>query len=72
MWADWGGDLLRMSTEKVEVLDAFFAPFFIGKIGCQEFQAPKTRKEIWSTEDLPSVKECMIRECLKQMDIHNR
>lgn len=72
MWAYWGGDLLRMNTEKVEVLNAFFASSFIGKIGCQEFQGPKTSKEIWSKEDLLSVKEYTIRECLNQMDIHNR
>lgn len=58
-----------MNTEKVEVLNAFFASFLIGKISCQEFQAPKTSKEIWSKEDLPSVKEDKIRECLNQMDI---
>lgn len=53
-------------------LNAFFASFFIGKIGCQEFQAPKTSKEIWSKEDLLSVKEDNIRERLNQTDIHSR
>lgn len=42
-----------MNTEKAEVLNAFFVSFFIGKIGCQEFQALKTSKEVWSKEDLP-------------------
>lgn len=72
MWTYWGGDLLRTNIEKVQVLNAFFVSFFTGKTGFQEFQAPKTSKEVWSEEDLPSVKEDKIRECLNQMGIYNR
>lgn len=43
------------SMEKAELLDAFFALVFIGRISLLEFQALETSGKVWSNEDLASV-----------------
>lgn len=52
---------MRKNTGKAEVLEAFFALIFTGKICLQESQSPETTGKAWSKEDLSLVEEAQVR-----------
>jgi len=47
------GALVMENTEKMELLNAFFASVFTAKPGPQESQSREVREEGWRKEDFP-------------------
>ncbi|PKU46275.1 rna-directed dna polymerase from mobile element jockey-like [Limosa lapponica baueri] len=64
------GALVVEDTEKVELLNAFFASVFTAKAAPHESQALETRGKVWREEDFPSVGEDWVRDHLAKLDIH--
>ncbi|GAB0209397.1 mitochondrial enolase superfamily member 1 [Grus japonensis] len=64
------GALVMEDTEKVELLNAFFASVFTAKAGPQETQTLEVGGKVWRKEDLPLVEEDQVREHLGKFDIH--
>ncbi|GAB0204380.1 mitochondrial enolase superfamily member 1 [Grus japonensis] len=62
--------LVMEDTEKVELLNAFFASVFTAKAGPQESQTLERRKEVWRKEDFPLVEEDKVTEHLGKLNIH--
>lgn len=58
-----------MTKDIEEVLDTLFASMSPGKTNLWESRVPKTRREVWSKEGLPSVKGEQVREHLKKLSI---
>lgn len=63
-------DLVTWNSEKVKVLNDFFATFFTSKTGFQETQVPEASLNICSKENVPLVEEDQMREHLSKLDIH--
>lgn len=63
-------DLITKVMEKVEVLKVAFALVIANKYVLQESQVPEIRGKGWSKQDVPSVEEDLVRECLSEQDIH--
>ena len=64
------GALVRENTEKVKLLNAFFASVFIANASCQESQTLQVGEKIWRKEDLPLVEEDRVRDHLGKLDVH--
>ncbi|GAB0204029.1 mitochondrial enolase superfamily member 1 [Grus japonensis] len=62
--------LVMEDTEKVELLNAFFASVFTAKASPQESQTLEVGEKVWRKEDLPLVGENWVREHLGNLDIH--
>jgi len=64
------GVLVMEDTEKVELLNAFFASVFSAKAGPQESQALEVREEACREDDFPLVEEDYVRDHLSNLDAH--
>ncbi|GAB0204970.1 mitochondrial enolase superfamily member 1 [Grus japonensis] len=64
------GALVTEDTEKVELLNVFFASVFTAKASPQESQTLEVGEEVWRKEDLLLVEEDRVRECLGKLDIY--
>ncbi|PKU49301.1 rna-directed dna polymerase from mobile element jockey-like [Limosa lapponica baueri] len=64
------GALVVEDTEKVELLNAFFASVFTAKAVPHESQTLETKGKVWREEDFPSVGEDWVRDHLAKLDIH--
>ncbi|GAB0182538.1 mitochondrial enolase superfamily member 1 [Grus japonensis] len=64
------GALVTEDTEKVELLNAFFALVFTAKAGHQESQTLEVGEKVWRKEDFPLVKEDRVRDHLGKLDTH--
>ena len=64
------GDLVTKTMKKAEILGAFSALVFTGKICPQQCQVPETSGKNWSKDDFSSVEEDQIREHVNKLGIH--
>ncbi|GAB0206875.1 mitochondrial enolase superfamily member 1 [Grus japonensis] len=64
------GALVTEDTEKMELLNAFFASVFTAKVGPQETQTLEVGEKVWRKEDFPLVEEDRVREHLGKLNIH--
>ena len=62
------GALVSQSTEKAELLNAFFVPVFTAQAGPQASQPPEVRGQIWTKEDFPLAEEDWVRDHLCKLD----
>ncbi|GAB0192666.1 mitochondrial enolase superfamily member 1 [Grus japonensis] len=64
------GALVMEDTEKVELLNAFFASVFTAKASLQESQTLEVGEKVWRKEDFPLVEEDRVREHLGKLNTH--
>ncbi|GAB0183198.1 mitochondrial enolase superfamily member 1 [Grus japonensis] len=64
------GASVAEDTEKVELLNAFFALVFTAKAGPQESQILEVGEKVWRKKDFPLVEEDWVREHLGKLDTH--
>ncbi|GAB0182057.1 mitochondrial enolase superfamily member 1 [Grus japonensis] len=65
-----GALVMEEDTEKVELLNAFFALVFTAKASPQETQTLEVGEKVWRKEDLLLVEEDRVREHLGKLDTH--
>ena len=61
------GALVTWHTEKVEIINSFFASVFNAKTSPQESHILKIRERTWRKENFLLIKEDMVRDCLAKI-----